>query len=133
VLAGRLGDIFGRRFIWVVTAVATGVALPLVMIFATADSVAYLMPIFGFLYGAPFAILCTYISESFPTKVRGTAVSTANSFGKIGSMLSPILIGFIAEKYSISIGIAVLGVAYVFAGLIPGLFIREKMYDPRNS
>jgi hypothetical protein len=35
-----------------------------------------------------------------------------------------------ATNYSIGIGIAMLGVSYAVCALIPGLLIREKMFDP---
>ncbi|WP_139314463.1 MFS transporter [Desulfosporosinus metallidurans] len=88
--------------------------------------------IFGFFYGVPYAILATYISESFPTKIRGTVVASTNAFGRAGSMLSPLMIGIVAEKYSIGYGIALMGISYALCALIPGLFIREKMYDPKS-
>lgn len=132
ILSGWLADKLGRRVIWVTTTMATAIALPLIMNIVTAATVTYLLPIFGFFYGAPFALLSTYISESFPTRVRGTAVASSNALGRIGSMLSPIFIGLVAEQYSIAYGIAFLGIAYAVGGLLPGLFIREKMYDPKS-
>jgi AAHS family cis,cis-muconate transporter-like MFS transporter len=50
--------------------------------------------------------------------------------GRIGSTLSPALIGLAATRYSIGLGIALLGVSYAVCALIPGVFIREKMFDP---
>jgi AAHS family cis,cis-muconate transporter-like MFS transporter len=131
IATGFLADVFGRRLMWSGTALVTAVILPLIIEFATPSSVVYLMPLFGLFYGGPYAILATYISESFPTQIRGTAVSSANALGRIGSMLSPLLIGVLAESYSIGYGIALLGIMYAVAGLIPGLFIKEKLYDPK--
>jgi hypothetical protein len=34
---------------------------------------------------------------------------------------------------SIGLGIALLGFSYALCGLIPGLFIREKMFDPKAN
>ena len=44
--------------------------------------------------------------------------------------MSPVLIGLAAAQYSIGFGIALLGIAYAVCALVPGLFIREKMFDP---
>jgi AAHS family cis,cis-muconate transporter-like MFS transporter len=93
--------------------------------------VAYLLLLFGFLYGAPYAVNACYLSESFPTSVRGTAVATSYNVGRVGSTLSPLLIGLAASRYSIGLGIGLLGISYAFCALIPGLFIREKMFDPK--
>lgn len=131
VITGWLGDRLGRRFMWVFAGVATAIALPVIMHIATPASVAYLLLIFGLLYGAPYAVNATYMSESFPTSIRGTAVSTAYNVGRIGSTISPLMIGWAASAYSVGFGIALLGISYALCGLIPGIFIREKMFDPK--
>ena len=77
VLTGYLADMFGRRLIWTIAGLVTAVYLPFVIYAATPTNVGYLLLVFGFLYGAPYAINSTYLSESFPGAVRGTAVATA--------------------------------------------------------
>ena len=42
-----------------------------------------------------------------------------------------ILIGMAATNYSIGFGIALLGISYFVCALVPGLFIRERMFDPQ--
>lgn len=130
IVTGYLADAVGRRTMWVVSGVLTAVYLPFLIYAATPGNVAYLLLAFGFLYGAPYAVHTTYLSESFPAGVRGTAAATSYSLGRIGSTLSPLLIGMAASSYSIGIGIGLMGVAYAVAALVPGLFIREKMFDP---
>ena len=115
---------------WVVSGVLTAVYLPILIYAATPANVAYLLLVFGFLYGAPYAVNSTYLSESFPASVRGTAVGTSYNLGRIGSTLSPLLIGWVATDYSIGLGIGLLGISYAICAMIPGLFIRERMYDP---
>lgn len=58
-------------------------------------------------------------------------MGTSYSIGRVGSMLSPVLIGLAALRHSIGLGIALLGISYVVSALVPGLFIREKMFDPK--
>lgn len=132
VITGYLADIVGRRVMWVASGMLTAIYLPILIYSATPNNVAYLLLIFGLLYGAPYAVSATYMSESFPPGVRGTAVGTSYNIGRIGSTISPILIGQVATNYSIGLGIALLGVSYALCGLIPGMFIREKMYDPKS-
>jgi len=130
IAAGYLADLIGRRRMWVLTGIATAVALPLIMAVATPNSVAYLLLLFGLLYGAPYAILATYMSESFATSIRATAMATAYAVGRAGATISPLMIGFTATHYSITSGIALLGVSYAICGLVPGFFIAEKVFDP---
>ena len=73
-----IADVVGRRTIWIMAGLLTAVYLPVLIYAATPVNVSYLLLMFGFLYGAPYAVNSTYMSESFPTSVRGTAVATAN-------------------------------------------------------
>jgi AAHS family cis,cis-muconate transporter-like MFS transporter len=52
-------------------------------------------------------------------------MATSYNIGRLGATISPLLIGWAASNYSI-----ILGISYAINGLIPGLFIREKMFDP---
>ncbi len=131
ILAGWLGDVFGRRIIWVIGGIATAVTLPMIIYFATPGNVAYLLLIFGLLFGTPYGLNSQYLSESFPTSIRGTAVATAYNMGRIGSMVSPLMIGFVSVQYSIAFGISLLGIAYAICAVIPGIFIPDKMFDPK--
>lgn len=131
IITGYLADIFGRRVMWIASGLLTAVYLPLLIYVATPANVAYLLVIFGFLYGAPYAVNSTYMSESFPAAIRGTAVGASYNLGRIGSTLSPLLIGIAASNYSIGLGIGLLGIAYAVCALIPGVFIKEKMFDTK--
>ncbi len=131
IITGLLADLLGRRAIWVGVGVAAAVYLPILIYTATASNVAYLLLAFGFLYGSPYAVNATYQSESFPANVRGTAVAMSYNVGRIGSIISPVLIGVTATNYSIGLGMGLLGISYAICALVPGIFIREKMYDPK--
>jgi AAHS family cis,cis-muconate transporter-like MFS transporter len=115
---------------WVVSGLLTAVYLPVLIGVATPSTVAYWLLLFGLLYGAPYAVNSTYMAETFPADVRGTAVGASYNLGRIGSTLSPLLIGVVSSKYSIGAGIGLLGIAYAACALIPGAFIKEKMFDP---
>jgi len=130
IVTGYLGDIVGRKTMWITSGLLTAIYLPVLIYYATPSNVAYLLLIFGFLYGAPYAVNSTYMSESFPSSIRGTAMATAYNLGRIGSTISPALIGYTALTYSIGVGMALLGISYAICALIPGFFIKEKMFDP---
>src|SRR5262245_39675909 len=131
IATGYLADRAGRRVMWVVSGLLTAAYLPVLVYAATPANVALLLLVFGFLYGAPYAINSTYLSESFPADIRATAVATSYNLGRVGSTLSPVLIGMAATQYSIGFGIALLGLSYALCALVPGLFIRERLFDPQ--
>ena len=130
IITGYAADVFGRKALWVASGLLTAVYIPLFIFYGTPATIAYLLLVFGFLYGAPYAVNGTYMSESFPAAVRGTAVGTTYNLGRVGATLSPLLIGFVATEYSIGFGLALLGVSYLACALIPGLFIAERQFDP---
>jgi AAHS family cis,cis-muconate transporter-like MFS transporter len=59
-------------------------------------------------------------------------VATSYNIGRVGSTLSPLLIGIAATRYSIGFGLGLLGISYAVCAFIPGMFIPEKMYNPNE-
>ncbi|MGX9135127.1 MFS transporter [Rummeliibacillus sp. JY-2-4R] len=133
VLAGYLADKFGRRNIYIIAGIVTAIFLPIIYLYNTPSNIIALLTVLGFVYGAQYGVNSTYMSESFPTIIRGTAVGGAYNIGRFGAAIAPVIIGIIAEAKSIGFGLATLGIAYALSGIIPALFIREKMYDPYEN
>jgi AAHS family cis,cis-muconate transporter-like MFS transporter len=133
ILAGYLADAIGRRWMYVLGGLATAVWLPVVVQLQTPENIVVLLTIFGFLYGVPYGVNATYMTESFETPIRATAVGGAYNIGRLGAVIAPTLIGVIATAHSVGLGLIVMGGAYLLAGIIPALFIPEKMYDPQEA
>ena len=133
IIAGYAADKLGRRITFVFGTVSTAAFLPVIIFFNTPDNIAYLLITFGFLYGIPYGVNATYMAESFSTDVRGTAIGGAYNMGRLGAAIAPATIGIIAAGGSFTMAFIVMGGAYFIAGVIPGLFIRERQYDPQQS
>lgn len=133
ILAGYAADKLGRRVTFVFGTVSTAAFLPVIIFFNTPDNIAYLLITFGFLYGIPYGVNATYMAESFSTDVRGTAIGGAYNMGRLGAAIAPATIGMIAAGSSFTMAFIVMGAAYFIAGVIPGLLIRERQYDPQQS
>lgn len=133
VLAGYMADKMGRRFTYAFGAIGTAIFLPLIVFYNSPENILYLLVVFGFLYGIPYGVNATYMTESFPTSVRGTAIGGAYNVGRIGAAIAPAIIGYLATGGSIGMGFVVMGAAYFICGVIPSLFIKEKQYDPQKS
>ncbi|CAB1215507.1 MFS transporter [Acinetobacter bouvetii] len=133
ILAGYAADKFGRRVTFVFGTVATAAFLPIIIFYNTPANIAYLLITFGFLYGIPYGVNATYMAESFSTDVRGTAIGGAYNMGRLGAAIAPATIGIIAAGGSFTMAFIVMGTAYFIAGVIPGLFIRERQYDPQQA
>jgi MFS transporter, AAHS family, cis,cis-muconate transporter len=132
IVAGWLADRFGRKAVFALGAFGAAVFLPVIVLFNSADNIIYLMTIFGFLYGVPYGVNATYMTESFETRIRGSAVGGAYNLGRLGAAIAPATIGYLATEGSIGLGFLVMGGAYFICGLIPVLFIKEKLYDPQK-
>ncbi|MFB5147990.1 MFS transporter [Burkholderia orbicola] len=133
VIAGLLADRFGRRIVFCIGALGAAAFLPAIVLGGNAANVAWLLIVFGFIYGVPYGVNATYMTESFETKIRGTAVAGAYNIGRAGAAAAPSVIGFIATQGSIGRGFLLMGLAYFIAGVIPALFIPEKLHDPQRD
>ncbi|TCM66963.1 AAHS family cis,cis-muconate transporter-like MFS transporter [Acinetobacter calcoaceticus] len=132
IVAGYLADKFNRRGVFVFGALASAIFLPIIIFFNTPDNILYLLVIFGFLYGIPYGVNATYMAESFSTDVRGTAIGGAYNIGRVGAAIAPATIGFLASGGTFAMAFIVMGAAYFIAGILPGLFIRDRQYDPQK-
>ncbi|ENV93596.1 hypothetical protein F937_02996 [Acinetobacter calcoaceticus ANC 3680] len=133
VLAGFVADRIGRRVVFAFGTIGTALFIPVVVYMHTPENIGWLMLVFGFLYGIPYAINATYLTESFPTSIRGTAVGGAFNIGRIGAIFAPLTIGYLAMHGSIGAGLLLMGIAYFVCGLIPTLFIKDRLYDPQKA
>jgi len=132
IVAGWMADRFGRRAVYAFGAFGAAVFLPLIVFYNSPENIVYLLIIFGFIYGIPYGVNATYMTESFETKIRGSAVGGAYNVGRVGAAVAPAIIGYLATEGSIGLGFLVMGGAYFFCGLLPALFIKEKLYDPQQ-
>lgn len=132
ILAGYLADKFNRRGVFVFGTLASAIFLPVIIFFNTPDNILYLLVTFGFLYGIPYGVNATYMAESFSTDVRGTAIGGAYNIGRVGAAIAPATIGFLASGGTFAMAFIVMGAAYFVAGVLPGLFIRDRQYDPQK-
>lgn len=132
IIAGWAADRIGRRAVYAFGAIGAAVFLPLIVLYHSPSNIIFLMTAFGFVYGIPYGVNATYMTESFETKIRGTAVGGAYNVGRVMAAAAPFAIGFLADRGSIGTGFLVMGVAYFLCGLVPALFIKEKLYDPQK-
>lgn len=133
ILAGYLADKFNRRAIFVFGTLASAIFLPIIIFFNTPDNILFLLITFGFLYGIPYGVNATYMAESFSTDVRGTAIGGAYNIGRVGAAIAPATIGFLASGGTFTMAFIIMGAAYFIAGVLPGLFIRDRQYDPQKA
>ncbi|MED4227955.1 MFS transporter [Neobacillus cucumis] len=94
---------FGRKFVLVIYLIGTAVSA---YIFGSAETTATLMIagiLLSFFNLGAWGGLYAYSPEQYPTIIRGTGTGMAASFGRIGGVLGPLLVGnLVAQHVSIS-------------------------------
>jgi putative MFS transporter len=89
---------FGRKF--VLTTYLIGTALS-AYFFGTAESLALLLTsgiFLSFFNLGAWGALYAYTPEQYPTAVRGTGAGMAASFGRIGGILGPLVVGYLVAQ-----------------------------------
>jgi putative MFS transporter len=70
--------------------------------------------------------LYAYTPEQYPTAIRGTGAGMAASFGRVGGILGPLLVGYlVAQKTDISIIFSIFCAAIVIGALAVLLLGKE--------
>ena len=83
IVAGLMADKFGRRAVYAFGGFSAAAFIPYIVYNHTPDNILLLLTIFGFLYGIPYGVGATYMTESFSTTVRGTAVGGSYNIGRV--------------------------------------------------
>jgi MFS transporter, putative metabolite:H+ symporter len=97
--AAYLNEKLGRKIIVAAYMLLGGIsAISLAMSHTELQIMAAGMALSFFMNGA-FAGVYAYTPEIFPTAVRATGTGSSSSFGRIGSVSAPILVGFIYPKF----------------------------------
>ncbi|MGG5255270.1 MFS transporter [Neobacillus sp. SM06] len=101
--AAWLIEKFGRKFVLIVYLLGTAASA---YWFGTAGTTALLMTsgiLLSFFNLGAWGALYAYTPEQYPTAIRGTGAGLAASFGRIGGIIGPLLVGYlVARQVSIS-------------------------------
>ena len=118
--AGKLLDVVGRKI--GATIIFTIASVSCVAMYNleswTSLTAMLVLGIFG--VSAVLPVLNTYSTELFPTNVRSDAFAWANNIiGRVGYVLAPLLVGFLAEDYGWGLSVSLTAIGPLIAlGLI---------------
>lgn len=118
---GFLADRFGRRRTFITFMLVAALLVPIYGQMARSPLVLLLLgPVLGYFGHGYFSMFGSFISELFPTAVRGTGQGTSYNVGRMAGAAAPYTIGAVAAIPGIGIGLA-LGVTSAFFLLAAGL------------
>ncbi|MGG1675834.1 MFS transporter [Neobacillus sp. NRS-1170] len=117
---------FGRKFVLVVYLIGTAASA---YFFGTAESTALLMTsgiLLSFFNLGAWGGLYAYTPEQYPTIIRGTGAGMAASFGRIGGVLGPLLVGYlVAQKMPIQSIFTIFCISIIIGALTVLIFGKE--------
>ncbi|HZG59073.1 MAG TPA: MFS transporter [Anoxybacillus sp.] len=124
--AAWLIERMGRKFVLVTYLIGTALSA---YFFGNAESSALLIT-FGILLSffnlGAWGALYAYTPEQYPTAIRSTGAGMAASFGRIGGILGPLLVGYlVAQKTAITTIFAIFCVA-IFVGALAVLVLGKE-------
>ncbi|HWP29729.1 MAG TPA: MFS transporter [Chloroflexota bacterium] len=111
-LCGALSDKFGRRFAIPLFVIPASVLLVVLGGQGDPTSLFIIGGIANFLITGSFGSGIGYISELFPTVIRGTAYGSVALIGGIGAALAPTIVGAIATAHSIAAALPLLALTF---------------------
>ncbi|MDT2044990.1 MFS transporter [Priestia aryabhattai] len=103
----------GRKFVLITYLIGTAASA---YFFGTAESLGLLLAsgmLLSFFNLGAWGALYAYTPEQYPTVIRGTGAGMAASFGRIGGILGPLLIGYLTTQ-----GTSLTVIFAIFAGAI---------------
>lgn len=72
-----------------------------------------------------YAGIYAYTPEQYPTYIRSTGTGSASSFGRIGGLLAPIIIGYVYPLYGF-LGVFLLSTGFLFLGMLIVLLLGDE-------
>ena len=123
---GWVADTWGRRVSFLIGLIGAIIATLIYVWIPSESGVFWFGPVFGFLTYGFFGPFGAFISELFPTEARAAGTGFCWNIGRAMSMLSPLIIGALAQGYGISFGLGATMVFNVLA-LIAIIFLPETV------
>jgi MFS family permease len=105
-----MADFLGRRATFMISAIGAGIMLGVYMVLPLSPNIMLVMgaPL-GFFSFMMYSPMGPYMTELFPTHIRGTAQGFCYNAGRACGALFPGLIGLLSEKMGLGVAIALFG------------------------
>ena len=129
---GFVADTIGRRRSFI-SYIVTGAVL--ILAFSSTRNVwalVFLAPVTAFFATGFFSGFGTVTAELYPTAIRATATGFTYNVGRIGSALSPFMVGSLADTQGFGAAFALLAGA-LFLGAIRGSGCLNRSFRSRSS
>lgn len=126
LLGAHLADRIGRKGTFLVSAIGSAVMLGIYMLIPISDSAMLVLGLpLGFCAFMMFAPMGPYMTELYPTRMRGTGQGFCYNFGRGIGALFPGLVGFLSKSLGLGEAIALFGISAYGLMIIAIAFLPE--------
>ena len=134
ILSGYLTDWLGRKMNFAIFSVCSGAIILLYTNFNISDTamLALSFPL-GFFASGIFSGFGPFLSELFPTEMRGAGQGFSYSFGRGCAAFAPLIVGALAGVYGLAGAISIFGPLTYTLCLIALLFLPETKGSDLHS
>lgn len=121
---GYLADYAGRKKAFAIFLLIAAILVPIYGSLRDATLLFIVGPLIGCFGSGYFSGFGAFLSELFPTRVRGAAVGFIYNFGRGVSALAPFIIGTLAKTYGIGTSLFITALFYAI-GVAVVMFLPE--------
>lgn len=126
LLGAHLADLIGRRKTFLFSAVGSAVMLGIYMLAPINDSAMLFLGFpLGFCAFMMFSPMGPYMTELYPTRVRGTGQGFCYNFGRGIGALFPGLVGILSQSVGLGEAIAIFGISAYGLMIVAIAFLPE--------
>ncbi|MDI9777493.1 MFS transporter [Pseudomonas putida] len=126
VVSAYLSDLLGRKKNFILFAVGSFIIVLLYTQMPVSDGVMLWLGFpLGFFASGIFSGMGAFLTELFPTRVRGSGQGFCYNVGKVIAALFPLLIGLLGEKIPLGLGIGVFSAVSYGVVIVAALSLPE--------
>lgn len=126
VVSAYLSDLLGRKKNFILFAVGSFVIVLLYTQMPVSDSVMLWLGFpLGFFASGIFSGMGAFLTELFPTRIRGSGQGFCYNIGKVIAALFPLLIGVLGQKVPLGLGIGVFSAVSYGVVIVAALSLPE--------
>jgi Sugar phosphate permease len=127
---GVIADKIGKKKALMITFLGLTITLPIYLSATEPDMLFLLGPLYAFFVSFT-TIFGSYFPEMFPVFVRATGAGFCFNFGRGLSAIAPFVLGIIASKYNLTIGLTICTV-FFFLSFIGMFFLPDTKNKVEN-
>ena len=127
VVAALLVERVGRKWILAITGPLSALTLVIVAIVVDIPTAAvFWLLVFGFVVQVAIPVLYAYVSELYPTELRGSGFGWASTFSRLGAGFGPLVFAaFLWPELGLATSFAIAGVLVLLSVLWMAFFAPE--------